>query len=351
MRMRLKQTGVIPIVNLPSVGSLLARTYEVYRALFTQLTGITALIAASGFVNLFISGVLSALVREQPQFVQSFVSLVNLGVLIAFGYLYSYLFAATAYLIHEYDKRGKVISVKKAFDLSRPRFAALYWVAILFALIVYGSSFTGILPILFSIWYYFTVYIVLFEKERGSETFAKSRYLLHGLFMKVFGRYAAALAIVSTALLAIYYLFLGMPSGWILALFLSLVILYFSFPFFITYGYFQYRDVEAVERSTPFIVFRSERAAVIAWSIFGFVLILIGTIWGLMSADSQKRFSDAFTVKSAQFVLPLIANTEANLEKLNSLFNKIDSSPALPSDLNENELFPSYRSPDGGYRY
>ncbi|MBI2483681.1 hypothetical protein HYV71_00650 [Candidatus Uhrbacteria bacterium] len=349
--MRLKQNGFIPIVNLPGVGSLLSRTYDVYRALFSQLAGITALIAASGFANLFISGILSALVREQPQFVQSFVSLVNLGILVAFGYLYSYLFAAAAYLVHEYNKRGKIISVKKAFGLARQRFASLYWIAILLALVLYGSSFTGILPILFSIWYYFAVYIVLFEKERGTETLAKSRYLLHGLFMKVFGRYAAAMAIMTTFLLAIYYLSLGIPGGWILALFLSLVVLYFSFPFFIAYGYFQYRDVEAVERSTPFIAFRSERAAAAAWSIFGFILIIIGTLWGLMSQDSQKRISDAFTVESAKFILPLIANTEENLEKLNSLFNKFDTSPAVPSDLNEDELFPDYRLQGGDYPY
>lgn len=349
MRMKLKQNGYIPIVNLPGVGSLLARTYEVYRALFTQLAGISALIAAGGFLNLFISGVLSALAREQPQFMQSFVSLVNLGILIAFGYVYSYLFAAAAYLVHEYDRRRKVMSVKKAFDLARPRFASLYWVVILLGLVLYGSSFTGILPILFSIWYYFTLYIVLFEKERGSETFAKSRYFLHGLFMRVLGRYAAALAIVSTVLLAVYYLFLGIPGGWVFALFLSLVILYFSFPFFIAYGYFQYRDVETIERSTPFIVFRSERAAVIGWSIAGFLLILFGTMWGLMSNDTQKRISDAFAVKSAQFILPLIANTEANLDKLNSLFDKIDASPAMPSDVDENDLVPPYRLPNGEY--
>jgi|GEM_PF-2289340 len=349
--MRLKQNGFIPIVNLPGVGSLLARTYEVYRALFSQLAGITALIAGSAFGNLFISGLLSALVRQQPQFVQSFVSLVNLGVLIAFGYLYSYLFAAAAYLVHEYDRRGKVLSIKKSFELAHPRFASLYWVVILFGLVLYGSSFTGILPILFSIWYYFAMYIVLFEKERGTETFAKSRYFLHGLFMKVFGRYAAALAIVSSLFLAIYYLFLGIPSGWVFALFVSLAILYFSFPFFIAYGYFQYRDVESIERSTPFVVFRSERAAVIAWSIFGFLLILLGTLWGLMSVESQKRFSDAFTKQSAKIVLPLIANTEANLQKLNSFFDAFGTKRSLPSDTNENENFPYYQAPNSGYGY
>ncbi len=324
MRMRQKQNGTISIVYLPGVGSLVARSFQMYQQMFTQLCGLTAIFAISGIANLFITGFLGSLSEGKPQFIAASVTLVNLALFFAFGYLYTFLFAATAHIIHEWYSRGRSLTIQQGFDLARERFSSLYWVGMLLFLMLYGSGFTGFLPIVFSIWYYFAVYIVLFESEKGTESLAKSRYLLHGLFIKVFGRYVAIIAAYVSIFFLLYLLFSGLPGGWIFMLMLMLVLGFFSFPFFVAYGYLQYHDTSSVDRSTAFSFFRGERATIVAWSILGLFVMLIGLFLSLLSDDTLKRLGKNISVRVIQVLLPLASNSEQNQEKISDFLEKLN---------------------------
>ncbi len=334
--MRQKANGYISIVYLPGVGSLIARSLHIYRALFSQLAGLTGLLAAAGLANLLISGFISSFANESQQFALFAVSFANFSVFVVFGFLYSYFFTASALLIHEWYSRGRVISLKDAFKLARERFASLYWVAIILGLIFYGSSFTGILPILFGVWYYFAVYIVIFESEKGAESLAKSRYLLHGLFIKVFGRYTAIIAAYTVFILALYNLLLGLPGGWVFAFLLTILLLYFSFPFLVAYGYLQYHDTSAVERTTAFEFFRGEKAAIVFWAVLGFIILSVGVFFAVLTDSVRSRVSSTLSLQAVRILMPFLANSETNLEKMTDFFgvlkqwDKSDSSAPSP---------------------
>lgn len=331
--MRQKANGYISIVYLPGVGSLIARSLHCYRQLFPQLAGLTGILALSGFANLLLTGFLSSLADGQKGFILLFVSIVNLAIFVIFGFLYSYLFAAASFLIHEWYSNGRTLSLTQALELSRGYFGSLYWVAILLGLVFYGSSFTGILPILFGVWYYFAVYIVLFESEKGIQSLAKSRYLLHGLFVKVLGRYAAIITAYAVFILALYNLFLGLPGGWILALLLSFILLYFSFPFFVAYGYLQYHDTSAVERTTAFEYFRGEKVAIVCWAVFGLIILGIGLFFSVLTEQARIRVQTSISTRAVKILLPFLANSEGNEQKMSDflgILNREDKKPQTP---------------------
>jgi len=323
MRMRQKANGYISIVYLPGVGSLIARSLHIYRQLFPQLAGLTGIIVLAGFANFLLAGFLSALVEGKNAFVVFLVAIVNLAIFIIFGFLYSYFFAATAHLIHEWYSQGRTLSLAQAFKLSRDRFAHLYWVAILLGFLVYGSSFTGILPILFAIWYHFAAYIVLFESEKGTASFAKSRYLLHGLFVKVFGRYAAIVVAYTAVILLLYNFLLGFLGGWVFTLLLIFILLYFSFPFFVAYGYLQYHDTSAVERTTGFEFFKGEKVAIVCWAVFGMIIMAISLFFGMLTDSARTRVSHALSVRAVKIILPFLANSQSNTDKISDFLGKL----------------------------
>lgn len=337
--MRQKANGSVSIVYLPGTGSLIARSLHIYRQLFPQLVTLTGYLAIAGLANLFIGEFFGSFGEGQQQLVKVLVGLVNFIVFLVFGFLYSYYFAAASHLIAEWYSRGRTLSLKQAFALSRERFASLYWVAVLIGLIVYSSTFTGILPILFGVWYYFAVNIVLFESEKGIEALAKSRYLLHGLFGKVFGRYIAIIGIYSAVIVLLYNLFLGLPGGWILTLFLLFILLYFSFPFFVAYGYLQYHDTSAVERVTAFEFFRGEKVAIAFWFVLGCVMIAGSVFIGLLSDQTRVRLFQAIDAKSSQLLLQFVANSENNLQKMSSILRTLGSGQENAPSNEENSQY------------
>ncbi|MBI4272918.1 hypothetical protein HY621_03635 [Candidatus Uhrbacteria bacterium] len=328
--MRKKENGYIAIVYLPGVGSLVARSLHIYRQLFPQLAGLTGLLALAGFANLLLTGFLSSLVDGQRAFILFFVSIINLAIFIIFGFLYSYFFAAASHLIHEWYSQGRTLSIRQALELSRDRFSALYWVAIILSLMFYGSSFTGILPILFGVWYYFSVYIVLFEPEKGAASLAKSRYLLHGLFVKVFGRYSAIIAAYTVFFLILYNLLLGLPGGWVLALLLSFILLYFSFPFFIAYGYLQYHDTSAVERTTAFEFFKGEKVAIACWAALGLVIMVIGLFLSMLTEQARTRVVSTLSARAVKIMLPFLANSQSNVDKISDFLGTLKREKQAP---------------------
>jgi hypothetical protein len=316
--------GKVLIINLPGVGSLLSRTWDTYKALFGKLVSLTALFAIGLAINLSLNTFLDYLSVGKSDSVnaviQILMTLVNLG---CFLY-YSYILAGIIYLAHA-ARKGNLLSVSQSLELASQRYRSLFWVLILFALVTYGSLITFVLAVLFYVWFYFGIYVVLLDEERGVSALAKSRYLTHGIFFKTLGRYLA-ISVIGIALLYISYLFLTVQViGGIFFLALALAIAFFGFPFFIIYEYFRYEDVCRLERNAPFTFFGGDKAGILAWGIFGLVLVMWGWTYGILGASGRSWVTENLTKPVARAIVPLTIEARKNLDRISPILEKFES--------------------------
>lgn len=311
------------LVNLPGTGSLLARTWALYKELFQPLIVLTAMFGIGAFLNISIQDSLVAIVQNGSGISQASVKVVNTAVNIAISGLYfSFIFAAMVYLVHE-KNRGRTLTLQEAFEMARKKYVELFIVGLFMFLIMNGGLLVVIMPFFFSVWFYFAVFIVLLENERGLDALAKSRYLVHGMFFRVLGRYTVITLLLFFAFSALWFLLLVPVVGWALfnTAFLALALV--AFPFFIAYEYLRYEDVSSVERNIPFYSFPGERASIIVWAILGFAIALMALTYDVLGKEGRKRFNDEVTLRVAEVVLPVINELNKNLDKSSDFMEKL----------------------------
>lgn len=101
-----------------------------------------------------------------------------------------------------------------AFSNSSHLILPVIWTSILVALIVLGGTILLIIPgIIFSIWYSFTFYTVIFEDKRGFNALSSSKALVVGRWWRIFWRlfvpgiiFGLAAALISYLIVTLVYL-------------------------------------------------------------------------------------------------------------------------------------------------
>lgn len=315
--------GEVILVNLPGTGSLLMRSWMVYKELFTKLAILTALFGIGAFLNVSIQDNLSALVRDSNVFAQGFVALLNVAINVAIsGFYFSFLFAAMVYLVHE-KNNGRTLTIAESFEMARERYIALFFVGLVLFLMMNGGLVTFVMPFFFSIWFYFAVFVVLLDKERGMWALAKGRYLVHGMFFRVLGRYAAITLLLFLAFSIAWLLLLVPILGWALFSVGFLALTLVAFPFFLIFEYFRYQDLISLERNIPFHPFPGERISIIIWSFLGLVVVFVGLFYDVMGQEGRERFSDAVILRVADVVLPVTTEWKKNIEKSSTFLERL----------------------------
>lgn len=296
--------GVVPIVNLPGAGSLLSRSWKTYSQIFPQLIHLMILFAIGALVNVLLSGLLAILAQNPIYALQVLYHILLILLSLVTALYYSYIFSAMLYLIHGWAQ-GKALSVPSSLELAKSRFQSLFWVGILLSLAISGAAIItvfypagAILPFLFSIWYYFCIYIVLFDEERGVRALAKSRYLVHGIFWKVIGRYTAITAILFLLFILAYFTLLIQGIGWILFIVLAACFAFFIFPYLAVYEYYRYEDLVLLKRGVEFIDFQGERVVIRTWTILGFVFLVISWTLGMITPKMQQSLLEKFSLQN-----------------------------------------------------
>lgn len=316
-------SGEVMLVNLPGTGSLLARTWALYKELYQPLIVLTALFGIGAFLNISIQDSLTAIAQNSSGISQAAVKVVNTAVNIAISGLYfSFIFAAMVYLVHE-KNRGRTLTLQEAFELARKKYIELFIVGLFMFLIMNGGLLVVIMPFFFSVWFYFAVFVVLLENERGLNALAKSRYLVHGMFFRVLGRYTVITLLLFLAFSALWFLLLVPVVGWALFSTAFIALALVAFPFFITYEYFRYEDISSVERNIPFCSFPGERASIIVWAILGIAIALMAWTYDVLGKEGRQRFNDAVILRVADIVLPAINELNKNLDKSSDFMEKL----------------------------
>lgn len=314
--------GLVTIVNLPGTGSLLSRSWTAYREHFAPLMYFSLLMALGALINTSLISFVNYLFRNAGDgslvFAHVIVAVLNLVA----GFYFSFIFAGMILFCKKIID-GKSTTVMKSLEEGREHAKSVFWAGLLLAFLFYGSLFTGFLFVIFFVWYYFALYIVIIEKERGMMAFAKSRYLTHGMFLKTFGRYLSLTAILF-ALYFVAYLFLGIPGlGAWLFMPLAVAITILSFPFFTLYEYLRYEDIAIVQRNVPFAFYRGEKVAITAWALFGFLFFSLAWSYGVMSQNAQTKFLAAVAQIAGEFVLPYAEEVQKNLDSASEKFDML----------------------------
>ncbi len=321
--MKTHPTGEVILVHLPGTASLFKRAWTAYRELFPNLIALTALFGIGAFLNVVIQDGLTLMVQSSPELLQGVVKVINTLLNVAItGFYFSFIFAAMIYLVHSW-KAGKRMHLEAALKAASEKYVSLFFVGFLLFLVMNGGLLGAIMPLLFSIWFYYALYVVLLDDERGIAALAKSRYLTHGIFFRVVGRYVAITFLLFFAFSLLWFLLLVPIFGWALFSIALVALALFAFPFFIVYEYYRYLDVVAVKRSLPFTLFTGEKWSIIAWAVLGCIITFSLWTYDVIGAQGRTRFTEIVIVRMNDALLPITRQWNENMERSSGFLQKL----------------------------
>ena len=376
--------GIVPIVNLPGTASLLRRSYAIFKTLFKGLSQITAVILIGLLVNISLTSFIAFLYQTAPVFGKVFLQILSFAIYIGMGVFYAYAFGALVHFIAAWHRQGEVISTTEAYERSSKVYQSLFLVGLQYGFVILGSaflivlvlalsagrfpldipSFRGlltmyavvlqwgsaaaiILPLLFSVWYYFCLYAVILDGARGAEALAKSRYLMHGMFFKVSGRYLVAAGLSFLVFLLIFFT-LALPFGWFIFTLLGLIVGFCGLPFFVIYEYLRYEDLMNVERTTEFTYIHGERKSLLTWIGIGVAVTAFNIFLGfymLIPELSRKNFEVSLINGTLRVLSPGLIEMNKNSIVISKFLSKF----SFPTTLPESNTQPFIeRAPQGG---
>lgn len=161
---------------------------------------------------------------------------------------------------------------------SRSKVLGFLWLGILFGIILTGAYFLFLIPgIIFTIWFFFAVFILIAEDVRGMNALLKSKEYVRGQWWGVFGR-----------------LFLV----WFLSLLVSLIpmigqilFLFVMAPFAAIYSVLLYEELKASKPAMTFSPTSKAKATILATGLVGFcVPIILFVVMGAMFVKFLPKF-------------------------------------------------------------
>ena len=322
--------GSVQIINLPSSLSLFVRSWGAYKQLFNKLVYLSFLFFIGLLINSSLTSFLTVSVSSGSEGIKTGVAILNTAIGIALTIYASYIIAALVYVIKSH-LHGTSVTIQESMKFAQDRFLSLFYVGLVYLFVVYGGIFGIILTTLFSVWYYFCIYVVLVDEERGFAALSKSHYLVRSLFFRTIGRYLAMFfALLACATLI--YLSLMIPViGWLVFILLLVAFFLLAFPFYVVYDFLRFEDISAVDRTVEFIQFKGERAFLIAFAIAGLLLSLWS--WGstILPTEAKKSLQNTINYNFATISLPIVKEMQKNQDVISNFLLKMGIQPAATS--------------------
>lgn len=156
------------------------------------------------------------------------------------------------------------IGLTPIYNLSYSKIFSYFWVSLLAGLAVFGGTLLLIIPgIIFSVWFSFSVYILILEDVRGTQALSQSRELTRNYFWPTLWRWIApyfVYGLVMTIILIIPIYLIGLALGHPMAGFaevtpwwsslISNVISILTVPLFTIIGVLLYNSLKKEKTST-----------------------------------------------------------------------------------------------------
>ncbi len=236
--------------NLRRIGSLLRDSWQMYRENFSQLIR-TYLYALIGFIPL-LATILLFFAYSQAFPIFSFFWQVILAVILVYAALFSFGFliymSVNAYM-------GMFVAIKEDFQLQPKenveRAKKYFWsyivISMLTLMLILFWFFLLVIPALvFTVFYSFAVYALVFEGKREMEAIDRSKELVRGRFWPVAGRLLFLILIVAviSGIFASLRSFSEEGTLWFsLMSLIEQVVAFILTPFYLLYSYFIYKDL------------------------------------------------------------------------------------------------------------
>jgi len=281
-----QEEALIPSI-LPGVGDLLKRTFSVYKARLGTFVGIMILP--------LIVAVLGILLLIPLVFISdpggNFFTAISLVIIWALAMVIIGFWAQIALIFAIRDREEK-IGITESFKKSWHKIISFAWVSFLAGFITLGGSMLFIIPgIIFSIWFAFSVYVLISEDLRGMNALFRSKQLVVGYWWKVLWKFF----LLGIALLVPYILIYIILAFALSANLADLVVRVLSAlvitPFASVFTFLLYEDLKRQKAQVAFEPpKKGTKIKYILVGIIGFLLIpaiLISIV--LLSLDKAKE--------------------------------------------------------------
>lgn len=144
------------------------------------------------------------------------------------------------------------VTIQEAYDFAQPFFFQYIWVSLLSTVIIGLGFLLIIVPgIIFTFWFAFSYYVLVFENKKGIAALKKSKEYVKGHWWAVCGRYLFLIfiALLFSIVVAILAATLGNAFGEIAAVVISIILSAIIAPIAVGYSYFMYIDLKKITSS------------------------------------------------------------------------------------------------------
>ena len=250
--------------TLPGVGDLLKRAWLIYKARLGVFLGIMISPVIISFLFLTPSLVLSKLNPFLAVLV--FIPIYLVISIISLWSQVSLLFAI--------KDREEKIGILESFKRSWHKIIPFFWVSILAGLISAGGFLLFIIPgIIFTIWFFFSTYVLISEDLKGMNALFRSKQLVSGKWGGVFWRLfviTVFFVLICFCIILPVVFFVGKNASNIISSILSL----FLTPILITSTFLIYEDLKSIKDEIPFgSPKKGTKIGFILVGVLGFLLI------------------------------------------------------------------------------
>lgn len=262
--------------SLPGVGSILKRSWQIYKVSAGTFLGIISLPLLFSFFLFFTSFFIKKINLTPTLFLLIFFIFLIIFFLMFFWPQVSLLFA-----IKEREER---IGIKESYKKGWSKIISYFWILFLAGFIILGGIFFFIIPgIVFFIWFSLAPYILVSENLKGFSALIRSKQYIKGYWWKVFWRFLAIGIIWLLTFLIVsfpFFLLVGKVNkeiGDIINRTIYLLLL----PFFVTCFFLVYEDLKRIKGNILFeSPNRGTKTKYILTGILGLLIIpaLMGSI-------------------------------------------------------------------------
>ena len=228
--------------NLIGIGELFSRTWDVFKQRWLTLLGVVLL----GI--LFMAAAIGIPTAAGTMLEMPIIEAVGVfaGFLVVFWHIAAFVFAVT-------DER---LTAFAAFKVGGRRLLAFAWLAFVFGFMLMGGFMLFIIPgILFSVWFYFSFFVLASEDERGMTALLKSKAYVEGYWGAVFLRFFLLFFLIPLVLNLAVSTLGGLIGGLVGDPIIAMVIMVFLaipvviFPLFsIVAAYLIYEDLRTIKK-------------------------------------------------------------------------------------------------------
>jgi hypothetical protein len=216
--------------TLPGFGSLLSLTWKEYKKRVWIYAAITALPAAFSIISQ---------------------ALGHLRFLILPAVFFFGLWSSVS-LLFAVKEREKAIGFKESYKMGWRKLLPYFWTSLFLFLAIASGFFLFLIPgIIFSVWFVFSLYVLVAEGKAGKEALKRSKELVKGFWWSIFWRFLLIMlsVVFLTLLFSVPFSLLFGEEG---QNFSSQLISIFTSPFVVVYSFLLYQRLKEIKEKADF---------------------------------------------------------------------------------------------------